>query len=371
MTFQIKSFVSIVAGMINHVRGVQSDLTDFHVGSVNRVMLEAPSIEIDELYQQMFNGLKDAIPVATYNSFNFALLPAAAASGLVRVTIASTTGPTTIVAGTLFSSADSTTAYASVEDVVITAGNTTGDVLVAAVVAGVQGNIAAGVDFDASPSPGGFVSATNLYAFSNGAELETEDQRKRRFVSYVTTLQRGTVSAIQYGARTAAIYDAFGVEIERVKAVSVVEPWILDDEEPPALINVFVHNGSGSTSTDLVDQARNVIFGYVDGDGNKIPGWKAAGVKAVVAAATEVPLDVAATLVGLPGYDEDELCDLAEAELNQYVLGLDIAESYQEAEAVHRVKSIAGVFNITALPADTAVDGSEKLMPGTIAVTTA
>ena len=63
MAFQIKNFASIVASMINRMSATQNKVTDFNVGAVGRTLIEAPAIEIDQLYQQMFNGLKEAIPV--------------------------------------------------------------------------------------------------------------------------------------------------------------------------------------------------------------------------------------------------------------------------------------------------------------------
>ena len=66
MSFQIKDFLSIVASMVNYMRGATSKITDYNVGSVARTMVEAPAIEIDQLYQQMLFGLRDAIPTATY-----------------------------------------------------------------------------------------------------------------------------------------------------------------------------------------------------------------------------------------------------------------------------------------------------------------
>lgn len=367
--FQIKNFVSIVASMINHMRGVQRELTDFNVGSIARTLVEAPAIEMDELYQQMFNGLKEAIPVATYNSFDFERLAAVPASGLVTVTIDPSAADTLIAAGTTFSSTDAKVAYRSVDDVTILAGGTVASVLVAAATTGVVGNIPAGVSFVVAPQPAGLVSATNAAAFSNGTDEETDDQRKQRFAQYVSNLQRGTVSALEYGCYTAARYNSAGVEIERVKAVSIVEPYLLDDLQPISLVNVYIHNGAGSTSGDLVDEVEKVLHGYTADNGVKVSGWKAAGVKVVVAAATEVEIDMpSASITVTPGYDKPTLQAQVEAVLNEYLLSLNIGASYLEAEAIYRVKSIEGIVNITGLPADTTSDADEKIMPGTITV---
>jgi hypothetical protein len=48
--FQLKNFTSIAGAMINHMRGTQSDITDFVIGSKARTLVEAPAIEMDELY---------------------------------------------------------------------------------------------------------------------------------------------------------------------------------------------------------------------------------------------------------------------------------------------------------------------------------
>jgi hypothetical protein len=76
VAFRTKDFLSIVGGMINWMRGATDKVTDYRIGSVTRTMLEAPAIEIDELYQNMLRGLVDGIPVAIYQGFGFERLPA-------------------------------------------------------------------------------------------------------------------------------------------------------------------------------------------------------------------------------------------------------------------------------------------------------
>ncbi len=65
MAFQIKDFASIAAAMINYLRASQDRVTDFEPGSVARTMLEATAAELDELYQQLFHGIREAIEVST------------------------------------------------------------------------------------------------------------------------------------------------------------------------------------------------------------------------------------------------------------------------------------------------------------------
>ena len=85
--FQTKNFVSIVAAEINVARSITDKITDFQPGSVARTLMEAPAAEMEELYLQMLHGLLEAIPEATYRSFNFDRLQPARAFGFVSISM--------------------------------------------------------------------------------------------------------------------------------------------------------------------------------------------------------------------------------------------------------------------------------------------
>jgi hypothetical protein len=368
VAFQIKTFTAVVASMLNRMRSTTTKITDYRIGSVARTLVEAPAIEIDQLYQQMFNGIKEAIPVAVYNTFNFALQAAVPASGNIRVTITSNVAAVLVPAGTIFTPPSSPYTYISASDFTIPAGSTFVDVLANANVGGIATNIPASVAFAMNPAPAGFVSAANAAAMSNGLDTETDDQRKVRFNQYIQALQRGTVAALKYGAKTTVLRASNGAEIERVRLVSVVEPWILDNTQPIGLVNMFVHNGVGTTSSGLVTLANSVIYGYYDTFGNAVPGWKAAGVKVVLAAATEVTQNIVGSVTALAGYSSAALAITANAALANYILSLDIGAPFIEAEAIFLIMSIAGVANCTlTTPAtDVTATTAQKLMPGTM-----
>lgn len=372
MAFQIKSFRSIAASMINWMRSTQSRITDFNIGSVARTLVEAPAAELDELYQQYFIGLKEAIPVAVFNSFDFQKLPAAPASGLVRVTITSTDVDTTVPAGTVFTSVGGAErSYTSLEDVTIAMGDTYGDVLVSAESPGTAGNIPAGTEFTLEPEVEGFVSAASLAPFNNGSDEESDEGRKVRFAAFIRSLNRGTVDALIYGAKTAALKASDGNVIERVATASVVEPWLDDETKPLSLVEVYVHNGVGLTSLALVQRARQILHGYRDSLGNPVPGWKAAGVRVDVYAAEEQTVDVVGELTAEDGFDEAQLIEDAEEVIRGYLLELDIGEAAIRSEIIARVMDIPGVYNIVLDDPDddTEANAKTKLMPGTITIT--
>lgn len=371
MAFQIKDFASITASIINWMRASTSRITDFNVGSVARTLVEAPAAEMDELYQQMFIGLKEAIPVSVYNSFNFEKLEAVPASGLVRVSITGSPIQTILASGTTFKADGNPVQYVATNDVTIPAGSTFADVPVVAAVAGAAGNIAAGLSFTLTPEPEGFVSAVNMSPFASGVDEETDEGRKLRFNAFIESLNRGTVAALRYGLSTTVLVDSMGSETERVVTSSVVEPWLTDPNEPISLVRCYIHNGVGSTSGELVDRARQIVYGYNDANGNPVPGWKAAGVRVEVFAATEQAVNVSAALTAAPGYDKPSLVTSAQQALFAYLIALPIGRTAIRSEMIAIVMNIEGVENfVVTLPVgDVTASASTKLMPGALNIT--
>jgi hypothetical protein len=360
----------------------QKKVTDFNVGAVMRTAVEAPAAEIDELYQQMFNGLQAAIPVATFNSFNFPPLAAQSASGLVQLTIAAQPTAVLVSAGSQLTPQGTTTSvYQTAADVVIPAGSTTVNVQVACTVTGTGGNLPQGQTFSVSPQPTGFVSATNANAFVNGQNAETPAEQLIRFQNYISTLSRATVAALQYGLSTVNLTDSMGNIMEKVALALVVEPYLTDNTAPIALVNCYIHNGVGDTSQALLTQAQNVIAGYVNAQGVKVPGYKAAGVKTNVYIATEVPLPVDATVTLAPGYAWSNVQPLVQAAIFSYLQSLTIGNSGSQMPGTDPVgtaiaaqislaaMSIPGVTNYVSNFADTLAVTGTKNMPGTITLT--
>jgi uncharacterized phage protein gp47/JayE len=370
MAFQIKDFTSIVISMMNWMKGTQTTITDFNEGAIARTMVEAPASEIDQLYQEMFNGLTEAIPVATYNSFSFDAIPSAPATGLIRVFVTSSASAQVISAGSVLSYTAGTVTYTSETDTTIAAGNTFADVLVTANVSGSTGNIAAGMAFTVAPAVNGFVSASNLSPFINGTDAESDTDRQIRFNAYIASLPRGTVAAVQYGLSTVQLTDSSGNVIERVVSAQVTEPYETDTTQPMGLVVCYIHNGVGHTSTALIAQAQLVVYGYTDANGNKIPGWKSAGAHVTVNAATEQTVAVTGVLTTAAGYDHPTLVTSATQTIYTYIQGLPIGSNCLFAEMISLVMGIEGVANfVPSTPtADVVAAANVKLMPGAVTV---
>ena len=371
MAFQTKTFLSIVASMVNRMRSITQRITDYNIGSVARTLIEAPAQEIDQLYQQMLFGLQEAIQVAVYTSFNFPALPAVPASNLIRVSIAVQSTAVLIAANTSFTRADGSMTYLSTTDVVIPSGASFIDVPVVATVAGTVGNMPALGTFTLGLSLPGFVSAINLAPFSNGTAVETPSARKVRFNAYIQTLSRGTSASLLYAlTRLTVVTDALGNVLEQVKSANIDEPYLSDPVQPPGLVHAYIHNGVGSTSAALVQQAANIINGYTTANGTKVSGYKAAGVVLQVFAAGELPVPVSGMLTIAPTFDGPSVVAQVTAALYTYVQQIQVGYPYLAAVANALVMEVPGVNDwepVTPV-AYVAASYNVKLMPGAFTI---
>jgi uncharacterized phage protein gp47/JayE len=368
--FQLKDFRSITAGMINHMRGTQNQITDFNVGSVARTLIEAPAIEIDELYQQMFHGLKEAIPVSVFTSFGFDRMPAIGSSGLIRYSRL-TPAPADILipTGTVVSSPGGRYRYSTGDDAILHAGDKFVDVLSFCSGGGVATNTLAGTLTELMTPVAGIDSVTNINPFVNGADEENDDDRRIRFQGYVSTLPRGTVKSIEYGAMSATIKNANGEVIESVSQATVYEPYTTDPEYPIGLVECYIHNGSGVASPELVGLAKQIIDGYRLEDGTPVHGWKAAGIIVNVAAADEVVVDVQASLAFDPSTNHAVVRLAVTNAVRDYLLNLKVGRPAIRSEIIAIMMNIPGIYNValTSPAGDVAANArGAKIMPGNI-----
>lgn len=358
MAFQLKNFVSIVAGALNYVRGTTDLITDLQPGSVSRTLIEAPAQEVEELYVQMFNGLLEAIPVATYRSFNFTLLGATYGSGLVTVTtLKPLTQPMAIPKGTIFTAKDGRQ-YASTGDMTWPITETTVRVPVIATIPGFKGNAAVGeiVASQLFPSANFTISNTEI---TGGADAETEADQAIRFASYIASLSRGTYESLMYALTTAVIRDSNGVMTEFVTRRGY--------DYTLGFNHLYIWSNLGAPSTALLARAQEIITGYQDPVTNqRIPGYSAAGVRTDVAAMSSrsVPMTF---LIGMEsGYTLTEA--VKQAIRNAYY---SLLASVQAGEVLrpNDVKSaalqVAGVSKVSVSMSSNITCGQNEILTST------
>ena len=373
--FQIKDFTSIAAGLINVVRATTNKVTDFNRGSVIRTMLEATAAEIEELYLQMYLGIKEAIPVSVFTTFGFNRQAAESAGGTIRFStggsLASSVIP--IPLGTVVRVPGTSLTYATTVASSIAIGNSYVDVLVAAQASGLAGNVGADLITELVTPVAGVASVTNPSPFVNGRDVETDDERRVRFQGYISSLARGTKAAITYGAKTVTLTDGFGTVTEYVAHANVIEPWVADSAQPISLVRVYIHNGSSATSGTLVTRCQQVIDGYYDG-GTAVPGWKAAGVQCIVSAASDQAVNVTGTVTIASGYSSVDVLAACTNAVKDYLQGMAVGEDVRLSELVAIIRrDVEGAFNVTlsAPTGDVAVADNAKAISGTVTLSAA
>ena len=291
--FQLKDFPSIAASMFNYAKATQDKLTDFNVGSVARTMLESPAIEIEELYQRIFAGIMEAIPVAIYRGFNFQTLDSSAARGFVRVRfLMPLETAITVPAGTVFTSA--TTGLNFLSDLPVTAAAGAVEIVIPVTCAetGSAGNLAA--DTIGSVRNYNFPTGSQIGndPISSGHDQETEEERKSRFADFVRSLSRGTLESVLFAASIAKVKSASGIVVEFVARIA--------SREEAGHVDVYLYGSNGLASDALVAEAQRLIDGYYD-NGTPVPGYRPAGVRVLVRKMEERSVNIAMNLRMMPG----------------------------------------------------------------------
>lgn len=291
--FQIKDFISITASMINWMKVSQSKVTDFNVGSVARTLVEAPAVEIEELYQQFFIGLREAMPVATFRSFGFDKLPTTVATGVVSISQnEARTSDLLIPSGTLFKATDGRE-YASLQDVTWLTGTTFVRVPIISSLPGVMGNADAGVIYESSFF-NDEVKISNQ-AITTGRDSETESEREIRFAEYIASLSRGTNEAIRYIAGQNKIVSTEGWIEEYVTRIGM--------QEIPGRTTVYLYTSLGMPSGELIERCQKAIDGYHNVDtGQIVPGYRPSGVRVDVVPMAERTIALTLSVGMLSGY---------------------------------------------------------------------
>lgn len=364
MPFQIKDFTSITASQINHAKAVTDKITDFVPGSVARTLMEAPAVEIEELYIQMFLGLRDAIPVATFLSFGFDRLPASAATGYVSVSSHAPMGSDLLVpSGTAFIAADGRV-YTSTAAVLFEEGATIIQVPVAYAEAGVVGNAAEGV-ITSSPYFSLDQYTVNNAAIVTGRDVESDAEREARFADFVQSMSRGTVVACTYAARQSRVLDGSGNIAEYVTRVGL--------HEEPGHVRLYLYSSLGTPSAELLADGQTRIDGFRDEvTGAVTPGFRAAGVQVDVLAMVEraVPLSIKVDM--LPGYTLtpsviQRLGDIFSTQVTAAQPGTVL----YLGTVLEAMLAATGVQEIVPVTSENFLCGvNEALTPGTLTVTT-
>ena len=362
--FQIKSVDSITASIINNIQLLSDDLTDFNVGSKNRTLIEAISVEVEQFYQALLKGFYEAVPTALYRSFSFSRLSATKASGYITFTktTAALSSIIVIPQGTIIRVPNTNYSYETQADITIGSGTSTGQAYVLATATGAAYNASASIIIELDTSIDGIASVSNESAFTTGSNEESDSERKNRWRRYIRTLSRATEDALVYGAKTSKLTDANNEITEYVKD-AIIHELHEDQGGSTGYIDVYLWNGTNGASANLITNTTKILNGYTDDDGNRVPGYKGAGIIAVVKAVTTQSTAVTVTVtldngVTISSAFEDEI----EAKIGEYFSGLNIGETVYIAKMIDMIMDLDDVIDVSfTLPAANVVPEWNKI----------
>lgn len=233
MSFSIIRAETRAQRMIGWFSGICQGITDFIVGSKIRSKFETLAVEMEAQDFAFYQAAKKAIPIAVYQAFGFTLIPAVKATGIVTFYATSSASDIKIPQGTqvatLLSDPMPEKVYEVITDTYLTAGNTSVQVNVIAVDSGAIGNTPANSITVLKTPIAGINSVNNTSAITSGIDRESEESRRIRFLGFIGNLVRGTISAVEYGAKTAQLLDIDGNVTERVYLAKVIEPYLPDN----------------------------------------------------------------------------------------------------------------------------------------------
>lgn len=349
--------------MINHAKSVTDKVTDFQPGSIARTLMEAPAVEVEQMYLQFWLGLRDAIPVAVFQSFGFGLLPAAYARGWVSVSSAAPTLSSQVIqAGTMFSTADGRS-YLSTQSVTWPAGATLIEIPVQCTTSGAAGNAVAGA-VTSSPSftMAGYTISNSVIQY--GRDAETDREREIRFAEFIGSLSRGTIAACSYAVKQASLVDTYGNTTEYVTRLGI-------DEQPGNVI-LYIRSSAGVPSPALLTLAQRIIDGSVDlATGNITPGYRSGGVPMSVLGMAQraVPISIGVRMLSghtLTTAVRQSISDLYASQLDAIMPG---TTAYL-GTVVDGMLAVPGVDMIVPATAENITCGTgEALIPGAITFT--
>lgn len=343
------------------------EVSDFNPASVVRTIGEGVATLGERWEEELLVRVAEGIRRSTYRSFDLTLLPASKAQGVATFSRTDTAASQTLAAGAVLRVPNSLKEYVTLDAVTLGIGVASGTSRIQARSEGFFANTAAGTITDIlTPPTGALWTVVNLQAIDSGKDVETDEERVLRFRDYVQSIHRATADALAHGARTAAILDVDGNVIEAVRDAQVVETY--------GQAQVLVWNGSfvaPAASTDLLARVDEVLRGYTDGEGNLVPGYKAAGITLEVAAGTIQAVPVTVAIYPEEGYSLTQIEPSVRASIlsvfSRQRLGASRLRINDLRQAIGLTRGVIDLA-LTTPTADVAGGPGVILTPGTITI---
>jgi uncharacterized phage protein gp47/JayE len=393
-TLPTQSFSQIVTNTIAGIQGRAAKLINFSQGSTLRAIVEgfaglflwlqamvlqllaamrlstASGSDVDTFcadFMQVLAGSQTAAlpggsprlgPQAASGQVTFARFTAAPSSCFFPVgsTITTSDGTNTKFAVT----ADSTypTFSATLNGYTLSPNVASIVVPVQAVVPGASGNIAAGALSVMTSPITGIDTVTNIAAFTNGFDQESDSALKARFAAYILGLSRGDL----YGLQASIL----GVEPEVQWAIT--EGYNYDGSYHPGFFFVVADDGSGNPTQAFLTAVTNAAYAV-----------RPLGIQCAIFPPEIIQANVSMQLTTAPNYDHNtvvaQVAALVATNINSLGLGVTLQWS-QIAAWAYTIPGVTAVSNVqingvygdaaSLICTDTTQDGTLQYVTSTV-----
>ena len=326
--FTPKTHDEILTDEILWATAHSTKISDFNDGSINKAILSAVAIVIEEAYYDIMLGWKASLRYALQRSLGFERLGGAKSAGnqtFSRSTPAPADVPIDI--GTITATEDGVR-FVTIEDGAILSGNTdSAPIAVNAEEVGSNGNVSAGTINTLVSTPSGVETVSNASATVGGVNAESDNDYDARFALYIQGLTRSSIVGLESGA-----LGVVGVSEAKIYEVS------------SGNLILFVNDGSGVASVSLITDVATVM----EGDGStENPGYRPAGIFISYQSSAKVLINVTATIYHDNTVESTEIEASVTEAITEYINGLKIGEDVVISGIIASAKGVAGVKDFT------------------------
>lgn len=333
MALSTQNFTTLVQNWASAVQSSATQLLDFTVGSILRAIAEAQAgvaLWLQGLILQVLATTCLATSVAQAGAansvgpavdsfiadFGLTRIPAISAQGTVTFSRVTPTNAATIPVGAFVQTADGTQTYTVVADptngaysaalnaYVVNASVGSVDVTVQAVNSGAGGNVSAGTITVMQTGVEGIDTVANGSNFTTGINAETNGAIQARFVAFINSLSKGTDGAIAFAITS----------VQANLQYTINENIDLNNATDYGQVTVVIDDGSGNINSSIVAAVQAVMQGY-----------RAAGIRVSVYAATTLTASAVMTITVGPGYVESTVEAQVQAAIASYLNNVGLA----------------------------------------------
>lgn len=366
-------FVSLVRNQVAAIQSMANSAQDFAIGSILRAIVQSNSsvvLTLQSFILQVLTTIRASTcsgdDLDTWMSdFGVYRVAAVQATGYVTFSRFTFTRSALVPVGSTVETLDGSQQYTVIADpsnvnydnaqggYVIAAGVASIDIPVQANLAGTAANAQIGNINTLTSSIVGVDTVYNANGFVNGQDKETDDDLRARFVLYLSSLSKGTKSAIINAI----------LSVKSDANYALIEGYDHAGNFKPGYFYVVVDDGTGAPSANFISR----IIAAVD-------LVRAFTVTFNVFAPTLVYVDVSLTLTLDKDFDADSAKALVQNAISEYLqtnkLGIDALYYKIPQLAFDASPAVLNVSNVTLNggTSDVVLTDAQLTQPGTITV---